>query len=141
MITRIFTRLGVVALAATAFFMFEPRVQNAAAMNTDSPADANPLLEKWSGQWGGLPPFNLVKVYYDNFVHAGAALSPEKKTKLAEINQKLSGLYTSFNQNLQAEETQTMVIDRKEDLAGLPQSFIDGIAEAAKAKGMDGKWV
>ncbi|HEY2846337.1 MAG TPA: M3 family metallopeptidase, partial [Pyrinomonadaceae bacterium] len=76
----------------------------------------------------------------DNFVHAGAALSPDKKTKLAAINQQLSGLYTSFNQNLQAEETQVMIVDRKEDLAGMPPSFIDAAAETAKAKGQGGKW-
>ncbi|MFL6375698.1 MAG: M3 family peptidase, partial [Pyrinomonadaceae bacterium] len=42
--------------------MFEPRMQSAAAADMAAPADANPLLEKWSGQWGGLPPFDKVKV-------------------------------------------------------------------------------
>ncbi|MFL6375739.1 MAG: M3 family metallopeptidase, partial [Pyrinomonadaceae bacterium] len=65
---------------------------------------------------------------------------PERKTRLAEINQQLAGFFTKFNQNLQAEETQIMVVDRKEDLAGMPQSFIDATAETAKAKGQEGKF-
>ncbi|MGL5920948.1 MAG: M3 family metallopeptidase, partial [Bacteroidales bacterium] len=34
-----------------------------------------------------------------------------------------------------------LVIDNKEDLAGLPQGAIDAAAEAAKANGEEGKWV
>jgi peptidyl-dipeptidase Dcp len=34
-----------------------------------------------------------------------------------------------------------LIIDKKEDLAGLPQRSIDGAAEAAKKAGMEGKWV
>ncbi len=250
---KILTRVGLIALAAATVYMFEPRTQNAASADVATTAAANPLLEKWSGQWGGLPPFDkvkvsdfkpaleaamaenlneidaiannpapptfentfipleqsgdtlnrvqtifgiwstslntgdfpavqaemqpkltahsdritqnaklfdriqavykslgtkkltseqqrLVKVYYDNYVHAGAALSLDKKAKLAQLNQQLSTLFTSFNQNLQAEETQTMIVDSRDGMAGLPQSFIDGAAEVAKAKGMDGKW-
>ena len=81
----------------------------------------------------------LVQVYYENFVHAGAALDAAKKARLAEINQQLAGVYTKFNQNLQAEESGPFVlIDKQSDLAGLPQSLIDGAAEAAKAKGKTG---
>ena len=55
---KIITRLGLAALAAASFFMFEPRVQNAAS--ADAAAPDNPLLQKWQGQWGGLPPFDKV---------------------------------------------------------------------------------
>jgi len=34
-----------------------------------------------------------------------------------------------------------MIIDKKDDLAGLPQSSIDAASEAAKKAGMEGKWV
>jgi len=34
-----------------------------------------------------------------------------------------------------------LVIDKKEDLAGLPESVISGAATDAKAEKMDGKWV
>src|SRR6476659_3473608 len=56
------TRLGLIGLAAASFFMFEPRTENAASVDADAPAATNPLLEKWQGQWGGLPPFDKVKV-------------------------------------------------------------------------------
>jgi peptidyl-dipeptidase Dcp len=253
MYSKIITRMGLVAIAAATFFMFEPRVQQTAA--ADAPVPANPLLEKWTGPYGGLPPFDkvkvsdfkpaleaamaenlkeieaiandpakptfantfvpleksgdtlsrvstifgiwsssmntgdfpaiqqemqpklaahgdkiiqnaklfrrieavykgseykklnkeqqrLVKVYYDNFVHAGAALDPAKKARLAEVNQQLATLYTKFNQNLQGDESGVyMVIDHKESLAGLPQSVIDAEAEAAASKNMPGKWI
>ena len=81
----------------------------------------------------------LVQVYYENFVHAGAALDAAKKTRLAEINQQLASVYTKFNQNLQAEESGPYVLIAKEsDLAGLSQSLIDGAAEAAKSRGKTG---
>jgi peptidyl-dipeptidase Dcp len=83
----------------------------------------------------------LVKVYYDNYVHAGAALAPAKKTRLSEINQQLAGLYTKFNQNLQGEEGELFVqIDKESDLSGLPQSLKDAAAQDAKSKGKTG-WI
>lgn len=81
----------------------------------------------------------LVKVYYDNFVHSGAALDADKKAQLSALNQKLAGLYTKFNQNLQGEEGELFVlIDKESDLAGLPDSLKDAAAEAAKSKGKTG---
>jgi peptidyl-dipeptidase Dcp len=83
----------------------------------------------------------LVKVYYDNFVHSGAALDPVKKARLSELNQQLAVLYTKFNQNLQGEEGELFVqIDTEAGLSGLPQSLKDAAAEAAKAKGKAG-WI
>ena len=34
----------------------------------------------------------LVKVYYDNFVHAGAALTDERKARLSEIATRLAAV-------------------------------------------------
>lgn len=34
-----------------------------------------------------------------------------------------------------------LVVDKKEDLAGLPEAVIEGAAHEAKAHGKDGKWV
>jgi peptidyl-dipeptidase Dcp len=81
----------------------------------------------------------LVKVTYEHAVHLGAALSPENKAKLSEVNQRLAGLYTKFNQNLQGEEAELYVlIDKESDLAGLSQGQKDAAAEAAKSKGKTG---
>jgi peptidyl-dipeptidase Dcp len=83
----------------------------------------------------------LVQVYYENYVHAGAALSDARKARLSEINQQIAGLSAKFNQNLQGEESELYVqIDREADLSGLPQSLKDAAAEAAKSKGKTG-WI
>ena len=83
----------------------------------------------------------LVQVYYENFVHSGAALDEAKKARLSEINQQLATLYTKFNQNLQGEESELYLqIDKESDLSGLPQSLKDAAAEDAKAKNKKG-WI
>ncbi len=83
----------------------------------------------------------LVK-YYKDFVRSGATLDEEKKTRLKEINQEMSILTVKFGENVLKENNRfEMVIDKKEDLAGLPQAVITGAAEAAKEREYEGKWV
>ncbi len=83
----------------------------------------------------------LVK-YYKDFVRSGANLDEEKKTRLKEINQEISILTVKFGENVLKENNRfEMVIDKKEDLAGLPQAVITGAAETAKERGHEGKWV
>jgi peptidyl-dipeptidase Dcp len=83
----------------------------------------------------------LVQVYYESYVHAGAALSDERKARLSEINQQIAGLSAKFNQNLQGEESELYLqIDKEADLSGLPQSLKDAAAEAARSKGKTG-WI
>ena len=83
----------------------------------------------------------LVK-YYKDFVRSGANLDEEKKTRLKEINQEISILTVKFGENVLKENNRfAMVIDKKEDLAGLPQAVITGAAEAAKEREYEGKWV
>lgn len=80
--------------------------------------------------------------YYNNFVRAGARLDAAAKSRLSAINQELAKLFTQFSQNVLADETnQYVVLDNAADLAGLPQSVRDAAANAAKAKGLEGKWV
>ncbi|MFN3402732.1 MAG: M3 family metallopeptidase [Cytophagaceae bacterium] len=84
----------------------------------------------------------LTWLYYTNFVRAGAQLDAKAKEEVAEINQKLAGLFTKFSQNLLADETeQILVIEKESDLAGLPQSFTDAAAAAANKRNLNGKWV
>jgi peptidyl-dipeptidase Dcp len=80
--------------------------------------------------------------YYKDFVRSGALLNEEQKTKLRKINEELSLLSLKFSQNLLKETIAIgLIINNKGDLAGLPQGIIDGAAEMAKSKGMEGKWV
>lgn len=78
----------------------------------------------------------LVKVYYDEFVYRGAKLDAKTKSKVSEINQKLAGLYTKFNQNLLSEENNQYVeLNSDADFAGLP----DELKNAAVASSKDHK--
>ncbi|MGE0641494.1 MAG: M3 family metallopeptidase [Thermoanaerobaculia bacterium] len=84
----------------------------------------------------------LVWLHYTNFVRAGARLDETAKGRLSEINQRLAGLYTSFSQNVLADETDDFVVLANEaDLAGLPDSLRSGAAAAAQSKGLEGRWV
>lgn len=84
----------------------------------------------------------LTDVVYRRFVRHGAALDAAGKARLADINRRLAGLHTRFSQNeLADEEDQWLVLESKADLAGLPPSLVAGAAEAARAKGLAGRWV
>jgi len=84
----------------------------------------------------------ILENIYKGLVRNGANLDPEKKEQLKKLNEELSVLTVQFDQNVLAETNSfQLVIDKKEDLAGLPESVISAAAEAAKAAGMEGKWV
>ena len=79
---------------------------------------------------------------YKSFVRNGAALSAEDKGKLRKINQELSLLSVQFGQNLLAETNGfKLIVDKKEDLSGLPQGAIAQAASTANNLKMNGKWV
>lgn len=79
---------------------------------------------------------------YTQFVRRGALLSPEKQAELKEVNGKLTDLYLKYNKNLlNANNTFEIVVDKKEDLAGLPPTTIDNASAEAKERGKEGKWV
>ena len=91
---------------------------------------------------GLTPEQNRVSwLYHTNFVRAGARLDAAAKKRVAEINQRLAALFTSFNQNVLADETDyVLVLENVADLAGLPASLRSAAAAAAKARGHEGKW-
>jgi peptidyl-dipeptidase Dcp len=84
----------------------------------------------------------LLWVHHNSFVRAGARLDAAKKARLSEINQQLAGLFTSFNQDVLADESDQFLVIRSEaELAGVPQSVRDAAAAAAVARKMPGAWV
>ncbi|MCA5004155.1 M3 family metallopeptidase [Sphingobacterium bovistauri] len=84
----------------------------------------------------------LLEETYKGFVRSGANLSDANKETLKKINSELSVLTTQFGQNLLAEtNAYELVVDKKEDLAGLPEGLVSAAADVAKAKGKEGKWV
>src|SRR5579885_123053 len=84
----------------------------------------------------------LLKVYYMHFVHAGAKLSDADKARLRKINQEDAALQAAFQQKLlAATKAGALVVDNKSDLAGLSDDEIAAAAEAAKGRGLAGKYV
>lgn len=79
---------------------------------------------------------------YSDFVRGGAALPPEDKEVLRKINEELSLLSVQFSQNLLAETNGfKLIIDKEEDLTGLPEGVKAQAASLAKTMGLDNKWV
>jgi peptidyl-dipeptidase Dcp len=92
----------------------------------------------------GLNPeqMKLLNDMYKNFVRGGANLPPDKKGRFRKINEELSLLGLKFDENVLKETNNfKLVIEKKEDLDGLPQSVIDGATASATEAGLEGKWV
>ncbi len=76
-----------------------------------------------------------------HFVRAGAKLDDAAKARLSELNQQLAGLYTKFRQNvLEEEKSQLVLLERDEDLAGMPANLRQAAAAAAADHGKPGQW-
>ena len=92
----------------------------------------------------GLDPesLQLLERYETVFVRAGAQLSAADKEKLKEMNKELSSLTTKFRQNiLKATKESAVVVDDEHELTGLSKQQIGAAAEAAKTRGLTGKWI
>jgi peptidyl-dipeptidase Dcp len=85
---------------------------------------------------------SLVELYNRNFVRAGANLAESDKVKLRALNQEESKLTTDFqNRLLAATKAGALVIDNVADLDGMTPDAIAAAADAAKQRGLTGKWV
>ena len=84
----------------------------------------------------------LVKVYYQDFVHSGARLSDADKTRLRALNEQTSTLETAFQQKLlAAAKAGALVVDDKAKLKGFSDEAIAAAAQDAEGRGLKGKWV
>ena len=84
----------------------------------------------------------LLEETYKMFVRGGANLGPEQQQRLRAINGELSVLSVRFGDNLLKEtNAYRLVIDKKADLAGLPETAVAAAAEAARSAGLPGQWV
>jgi peptidyl-dipeptidase Dcp len=84
----------------------------------------------------------LVDYYHQRFVRAGARLSDADKTKLKALNEQdaaLSAKYISLLLN--AAKEAALVVGGAAELAGLSNDELETAALAAKARGLDGKWL
>jgi peptidyl-dipeptidase Dcp len=84
----------------------------------------------------------LVERYNRDFVRAGAKLSEPDKIHMRALNQELSKLSTDFSNKLLAgTKAGALVVDKVSDLDGLSPDEIETAAQAAKERGLTGKWV
>ncbi len=88
---------------------------------------------------GGLTPEQprLVEYYHDDFVRSGAQLDAAGSKRLAALNQRLATLYTTFNQNVLADEKRYTLLENEADLA---EPLRMAAAAEATARGQPGKW-
>lgn len=92
----------------------------------------------------GLTPeaVRLVEVYHQRFIMAGAKLTDEQKVKIRALNEEQSTLTNEFSQRLlRLTKEIAIVVDSKEQLAGLSDSEITSAANDAKAAGHEGKYL
>jgi peptidyl-dipeptidase Dcp len=81
-----------------------------------------------------------VQLIYEDFAMEGADLNEADKARYAAINKELSSLYTTFSNNVLAEEENYVVFLTKDQLGGLPDSYIKAAAKAAADRGEEGKY-
>ena len=84
----------------------------------------------------------LLEETYKSFVRGGANLDAEQQARLRELNSEISMLQLTFGQNMLKETNAfQLVIENTDDLAGLPESLILNAEVAARAAGLEGKWL
>ena len=84
----------------------------------------------------------LLEETYKGFVRGGANLDADEQAELRKLNEQISMLELTFGQNsLKETNAFQLVVDKKEDLSGLPETLIAAAATTAKEAGLDGKWV
>jgi len=85
----------------------------------------------------------LVEEQYKDFVRGGANLDTVRQGTLRSLNKQINMAQLTFGQNLLAEANAfKLVLDKQEDLAGLPAGLIAVAAETANADtATKGKWV
>ncbi len=84
----------------------------------------------------------LLEDTYKGFVRGGALLPEEKKARFREISEKMSTLGPAFMNNAKkSSEAYELILEKEEDLSGLPDTIKEMAAQMAEEKGYDGKWL
>jgi peptidyl-dipeptidase Dcp len=84
----------------------------------------------------------LIERYHLMFVRAGALLDPADKERLKRMNSELAELSTRFSQNVLKEvNASAVVVETRDELAGLSEVEIATAARVAEERGLTGKYV
>ena len=83
----------------------------------------------------------LLERYNTDFVRSGVKLSAADKEKLKANNAETAKLQNKFTQNVLKEiNTSVLIVDTREELAGMSEAQIKAAAAAAKDRGHEGKY-
>ncbi len=84
----------------------------------------------------------LIGFYRRDMLRAGARLDEAQKTRMKAINAELATLGARFNKAVLTEVNDAaLIVDSAEELAGLTPAQIAGAADAAKKRGLEGKYL
>mgnify|MGYP000107715495 CR=1 FL=1 len=116
--------------------------RDAIALNPKLFARVAALYDERSKLGLGAVEQRLLERHYMSLLRAGAKLDEAGKARMKAINAEMATLGARFNQNVLAEVNDSaVVVDRAEQLAGLSEEQISAAAAAAKARGLEGKYV
>jgi peptidyl-dipeptidase Dcp len=84
----------------------------------------------------------LLERYHTDFVRAGAELDDAAQERLRALNEELSTLATTFQQNLMSDtNARAIVVDDVAELDGLSPDAVKAAAETARERGLAGEHV
>ncbi|HUH85455.1 MAG TPA: M3 family metallopeptidase [Stellaceae bacterium] len=83
----------------------------------------------------------LLERYHLDFVRDGARLAPAEKARMSAISERLAALHTQFGQNVLHDEKTWQLVLVEADLDGLPDFARGAAAEAARERGLEGRYV
>jgi peptidyl-dipeptidase Dcp len=111
-------------------------------LNTDLFARVSALYDARDSLGLDAESLRLLERYHTDFVRAGAQLSEEQKARLRDINAELAELRTAFSQNVLNEVNElAVIVETRDELAGLSESQIESAAKEAEARELPGKYV
>ena len=99
------------------------------------------LYERREGLGLTADQLRLLERYHVRLVRSGALLSPEQKARMSAIAERLAVLHTLFGQNVLHDERDWQLVLDEADLAGLPDFLRAAAGEAARERGIVGRWV
>src|SRR5213083_276344 len=104
--------------------------------------DTNPTRQKIDKEMAPKLAAHHDEIFLNPKLFARVKLSDSEKEKLKKINAELAGLQTNFEQNvLKERNASSVVVDKKEELAGLTDDQTKSVINAAKAEHKEGKFV
>ncbi|MEM7679223.1 MAG: M3 family metallopeptidase, partial [Myxococcota bacterium] len=110
-------------------------------LNPDLFARVKSIYDRRASMTMTVEDAKLLEETYASMVHAGALLTEAQREEVKAINTQLSTLTTEFGQLARdAMADQPLVVDTREELAGLSDAEIDAAAAFATEKGFPGKF-